>query len=67
MLPPKGKSIKQKSTVYNKNNLVAPFRTRVDHANYALEHVLSYQRRFAMTKESFMRPGEKTPADIFSD
>ena len=42
-------------------------RTRVDHENYALEHVLSYQRRVAMTKESFMRRGKKTPLGIFSD
>ena len=41
-------------------------RTRVDHENYALEHVLSYQRRVAMTKESFMRRGKKTPSSIFN-
>ena len=42
-------------------------RTRVDHENYALEHVLSYQRRVAATKESFMRRGKKTPLGILSD
>ena len=39
----------------------------MDHENYALEHVLSYQRRVAMAKESFMRRGKKTLLGIFSD
>ena len=39
----------------------------MDHENYALEHVLSYQRRVAATKESFMRRGKKTPLGILSD
>ena len=30
-------------------------RVRSDFENYALEHVLSYQRRVAATKESFMK------------
>ena len=36
-------------------------RTRVDHEHYALEHVLSYQRRVAATKESFMRLVKRRP------
>ena len=40
---------------------------RDDHENYALEHVLSYQRRVAMTKESFMRRGKRTPLGIYED
>ena len=42
-------------------------RTRVDHENNALEHVLSYQRRVAETKAFFMRCGKKTPMGILSD
>ena len=36
-------------------------RTRLDHESYALEHVISYQRRVASTKDVFMRRGERTP------
>ena len=39
----------------------------MDHENYALEHVLSYQRRVAATEESFMRRGEKPPLGILDD
>ena len=42
-------------------------RTRVDHENYALEHVLNYQRRVADTKASFMRGGKKTPLGIINE
>ena len=42
-------------------------RTRLDHENYALEHVLSYQRRVAATKEAFMRRGKRTPLGILID
>ena len=42
-------------------------RTRLDHENYALEHVLSYQRRVAAAKETFMRRGKLTPLGIIMD
>ena len=42
-------------------------RTRLDHQNFALEHVLSYQRRVAATKDTFMRRGKLTPLGIPSD
>ena len=35
-------------------------RNRIDHANYALVHVLSYQRRVAATKDTLMRRGKLT-------
>ena len=42
-------------------------RTRLDHESYALEHVLSYQRRIASTKDAFMRRGTMTPLGILTD
>ena len=42
-------------------------RTRLDYENFALEHVLSYQRRIAATKDAFMTRGKLTPLGIPSD
>ena len=42
-------------------------RTRLDHESYALEHVISYQRRVAATKDAFMRRGQTTPLGILTD
>ena len=42
-------------------------RTRVDHESYALEHVISYQRRVAATKGALMRRGKTTPLGILTD
>ena len=42
-------------------------RQRGDFENYGLEHVLSYQRRIAATKEHFMRRNHKTPLGIARD
>ena len=42
-------------------------RTRLDHENYALEHVLSYQRRIAATKDAFMKRNTLTPLGILND
>ena len=42
-------------------------RTRLDHESYALEHVISYQRRVAATKGAFMRRGKTTPLGILTD
>ena len=40
---------------------------RADFENYALEHVLSYQRRVAATKEAFLKRNAKTPLGIVTD
>ena len=42
-------------------------REKMDFENYAFEHVLSYQRRIAATKENFMRRNKKTPLGIIQD
>ena len=42
-------------------------RSKPDYENYALEHVLSYQRRIAATKTQFMRRGKKTPLGVLAD
>ena len=42
-------------------------RERSDFENYGMEHVLSYQRRVAATKEHFMRRNHKTPLGIVRD
>ena len=42
-------------------------RTRLDHENYVLDHVLSYQRRAAATKDAFMRRGKPTPLGTLTD
>ena len=42
-------------------------RTRLDHENYALEHVLSYQKRIAATKDAFMKRNTLTPLGILND
>ena len=42
-------------------------RTHLDHENYALEHVLSYQRRIAATKDAFMKRNTRTPLGILKD
>ena len=42
-------------------------RVRTDFENYALEHVLSYQRRVSATKESFMKRNTLTPLGIMTD
>ena len=42
-------------------------RTRLDYENFALEHVLSYQRRVAATKDAFITRGKLTPLGIPSD
>ena len=40
---------------------------RADFENYALEHVLSYQRRVVATKESFLKRNSKSPLGIVTD
>jgi hypothetical protein len=40
---------------------------RPDFEAYAFEHVLSFQRRVAETKEQFMVRGKRTPLGIFMD
>ena len=40
---------------------------RLDHENYALEHVISYQRRIAATKDAFMRRGKRTLLGTLTD
>ena len=42
-------------------------RTRCDFENYATEHVLSFQRRVAATKQEFMVRGKMTPLGITKD
>ena len=42
-------------------------RRKPDFENYAFEHVLSYQRRIAATKEHFMRRNVMTPLGILQD
>ena len=42
-------------------------REALDFENYALEHVLSYQRRIQATKEHFMRRNSRTPLGIMQD
>ena len=42
-------------------------RKRCDFENYALEHVLSFQRRVAGTKQEFMVRGKRTPLGITKD
>jgi hypothetical protein len=42
-------------------------RVRTVFENFALEHVLSYQRRVAATKESFMKRNTLTPLGIMTD
>ena len=42
-------------------------RQRSDFENFGMEHVLSYQRRVAATKEHFMRRNHKTPLGIVQD
>ena len=42
-------------------------RRKPDFENYAFEHVLSYQRRIAATKEQFMRRNKLTPLGIVQD
>ena len=42
-------------------------RERSDFENYGMEHVISYQRRVAATKEHFMRRNHKTPLGIVRD
>ena len=42
-------------------------RAKPDYENYALEHVLSYQRRIAATKQEFMRRGKTTPLGTLAD
>ena len=40
---------------------------RPDFEKYAFEHTLSYQRRIAETKDSFMVRGKRTPLGILMD
>ena len=40
---------------------------RPNFEDYALEHVLSYQRRVNAIKEEFMRRNKKTPLGIVQD
>ena len=42
-------------------------RQRSEFENYGMEHVLSYQRRVAATKEHFMRRNHKTPLGVVRD
>ena len=42
-------------------------RRKADFENFAFEHVLSYQRRIAATKEHFMRRNKLTPLGIIQD
>ena len=42
-------------------------RPKSDFENYGMEHVLSYQRRIAATKERFMKRNHKTPLGIVRD
>ena len=42
-------------------------RRKPDFENFAFEHVLSYQRRIAATKEHFMRRNKVTPLGIIHD
>ena len=42
-------------------------RTRCDFENYGTEHVLSFQRRVAATKQEFMVRGKMTPLGITKD
>ena len=42
-------------------------RQRSDFENYGMEHVLSYQRRVAATKEHFLRRNHKTPLGVCRD
>ena len=42
-------------------------RSKPDYENYALEHVLSYQKRIAATKTQFMRRGKKIPLGVLAD
>ena len=42
-------------------------RQRSEFENYGMEHVLSYQRRVAATKEHFLRRNHKTPLGIVRD
>ena len=42
-------------------------RRKADFENFAFEHVLSYQRRIAATKEHFMRRNKLTPLGIMQD
>ena len=42
-------------------------RVRTDFENYALEHVLSYQRRVVATKEAYMKRNKLTPLGITTD
>ena len=42
-------------------------RRKPDFENFAFEHVLSYQRRIAATKEHFMRRNKLTPLGIIQD
>ena len=42
-------------------------RTHLDHENYALEHVLSYQRQIAATKDAVMKRNTQIPFGILKD
>ena len=42
-------------------------RAKPDYENFALEHVLSYQRCIAATKHQFMRRGKMTPLGVLAD
>ena len=42
-------------------------RQRADFENYGMEHVLSYQRRIAATKENFFKRNRMTPLGIMRD
>jgi len=42
-------------------------RPRAEFEHFALEHVLSYQRRVAATKDAFMKRNTLTPLGIMTD
>ena len=46
---------------------VRTHREKPEFENYAVEHVLSYQRRIVAVKENFMQRNHKTPLGIVQD